>query len=1782
MSLDQVLGFSEPEQPTILQFMGSGGVVRSPEVDNKLAMEIASVRASTDPSKSFKDHYEIAKNEVASSEDPRAQILEPMTQQLKKVSTDTLKSHAMTRLRAGEDVNQVLGDLAFMKGTFDNTNQWNTEALINAAVFAAPQDQYRVLKDAADASPYMYIQKRMAEEGRTGVDWEDVTDWAGLIFWPDTSLESDSIVEAVNKSGIMQVGSVVDLAKKYQALTPPEAEQLWDVINPVMFDVMDGNDLKMASFIQTMQAYDPQAERNFTVGIDVVTAAAGVYDFWLLLGSKAASTALKSKKAQSAIQALKKAGQTRVAGEAELVRAAESGDTLTAGKNASPYNMEGTALDGPNVVDGLAADIKAALDESINAANTRAKATQAARTAALEQKAGELDVWVDEQLAKTGGQKKKQLEKELQSLQTLREERLAAREQSSLSDLERTSAELNEVEARIARVQESLDAHEAAALGKQYARSMRSGRVPEEFSGDIRAIEDAVLARWEKTSAGTKARAVERERAAQEAEVQKMRDELNVELHNIRRLSTAELADLRAEAAHVNRKLNEAKAAGDQRAVTELQAQADELKSLYAEHMRSYEIEGDLRYLETRDFSPAQRERLRNVTGRNIGGSPRAVPESGAQAAKAEAGAAKAAPGATAGAAPAKVAGEAKYSSDAGLNKIIEEHVQETASILKGYENGDAYIDIARSAFHQAEIAKTKAKISASNRAIKEVRVVSQTEDSLTVKYVLEDGELTENYIWNADSLGRWSVQELADSVFGAVSTKILTPTAVTRNLDKTLVQNMTLGGMQTAAIYNNLIKLTKDIFKNLKLNPEQSAAVERLLMQGDTKGEVYDAKAMLYTDQIMGRRWTEAEVLAYFEWRTVYDGLWSVQNAAVQRAMAFQGWKELRVSGFADDVMRTITGKKNPSETKGWTLPVRAATEDEINLIGRRTSHSTGKEIKDEVFVLDDTGLVTESIGKQELADRMREGFEVFRVHDGAALAGKRGQFFLLKQGNNVKLDKLRKMVLHYNVGYIPRLYKPGYVFLKDARSYKTIGGFSGKKEALAYRSEMQADDKWVLVHDREMTPEQVQLEQIDGAGGLWFMPRRGEALTNPSQAKALERLDLGSATQSYLNSISSLLPLNEYRTGVLRQFEKAVRDTAKQNGGIGFMDNTNLLTAKISTGNQSADKVLEHTRQYIHKQLGFRTYEESSLNGWLSRVADRMEGTAAGGKPRELVQWAANLDPIERVKAGVFHVYLGCFNPAQLFVQMQNAVLATTVAPQYALQAWYDAVKMRTVLLADREGVEALSRTSGLDLAEAHSDLAKLGWFDRGKRDAAALKRSGYLDSIYRQGDFNTQLTGMGGTTMQAARKVLRTGAIPFEEGELFSRLVAFNIAKRQWKARNPKGVLDDDAISSIVQESLRINLNMQKENAAMWQSHWLTAIPTQFLQVQAKFWEQVMGGLLKNAGGGGWKNGNWKSAAKSGTGSGWTAREAAQAGAGQLAIYGTVAVPGYMWMQDFIAKQMGYVSEDGTADVQTMRDENPGLVEAYEEGLMGWMFNQGNVNVNVSDRFSIPAGLDDNVVYNLAQAILDTTDETKRAALDLNTLSPAIGVLARTSDKVHSASLNLYSLFTAEEAGVHNIQEAVWNLAQIATTFNNLEKADLWEKTGHLYSRSGNNRLDWDDDTMNFQTRLFVAFGFKTDDEFNAIQRQNALQDIESYKDKAAMFQRKAMIAWADGNPGLHSVYSNLAKQYAGGEIQYQQIQMREFQKMYSGESGDDRTTQKLRRAMMNGENVKVEVQ
>lgn len=216
-----------------------------------------------------------------------------------------------------------------------------------------------------------------------------------------------------------------------------------------------------------------------------------------------------------------------------------------------------------------------------------------------------------------------------------------------------------------------------------------------------------------------------------------------------------------------------------------------------------------------------------------------------------------------------------------------------------------------------------------------------------------------------------------------------------------------------------------------------------------------------------------------------------------------------------------------------------------------------------------------------------------------------------------------------------------------------------------------------------------------------------------------------------------------------------------------------------------------------------------------------------------------ARTADPVQFAKNVAFHTKLGFFNPVQLFLQAQTtAHIAGVEGPMRAVQG---------------VGVGSLMRMSRLnDNPAIINDLANksriFGWTpEQFKESLEAYNRSGWGNvgrEVAMLDDFSE-----GAVVKTKLGKFLDAGTVFFREGELFTRTTAWNASYMRWREANPTAVLDDKAISTILDRADLLTVNMTRASNASWQKG-IASVPTQFWAYQSRLMEQFIGGRLTNA--------------------------------------------------------------------------------------------------------------------------------------------------------------------------------------------------------------------------------------------------------------------------------------------------------------------------------------------
>lgn len=964
---------------------------------------------------------------------------------------------------------------------------------------------------------------------------------------------------------------------------------------------------------------------------------------------------------------------------------------------------------------------------------------------------------------------------------------------------------------------------------------------------------------------------------------------------------------------------------------------------------------------------------------------------------------------------------------------------------------------------------KLQAEVQSAGSEFSGARVTEMNNRGFKMEYEVDGtGEVYE-HVWTRNDAGSWvsettNPDEIRKWTNSGLGRYIFSPAVLLERLNAGLVDTITFSGQQAARIRNELGRVWKEAEEGLKAKDIE--LVDNLLwvgdewVEGDKVGKVFTPMELMSgietrvgTIALDGMDNSQDIMRAYYKKRAFYDELHRIRDVMTRRNLEVKGFKNLDY--VEDGVQKQAVVK--PLEK--WEFPDQKDLDYVIDL-------SSGTGIKgslNQVRYL-----------KQRASDFKEAGYQVVELFEPRKVGrGKNAteiKYGIVKQGDDVKVGGLPSRVLNYSPGYVPRIYERGLYYVKNAASEhnETLYAFRSREEANKYVEQIKREQAEfvgprndelldpVIREDRALNQNELLREQSVGYGGLYtgsrkktpLMIKEGEDTFRP------ERLSTSQATERYLLNMSEAMPLNEFKEFAMQEWINTVNKVAEiSNSGKGVRS----FNDPIDVDSRYA-VVLEQARDYLMKSLNIPTKEERLTHTWMMGMANLVEGKPFLGKTRGWFIDHADTDITRQMKAYTFDLTMGWFNARQLFVQAQNASLAASMYPKHALGAFGDTVKMRALVHMPEHQLRPAAK--------------KLGYDDDMIQNILDFKASGLEDSIIRTADFNPVKAGIGHSSLRAFSKAAKTGRVFYEEGELAARMMSWNIARRKLG----KGA----SVEDVSKESVRMHMNMQAENAAWWQNAPVIGMATQFLQVQAKFIENVMPQILGGSGK-------------------WTAREKAHALAGQLALYGTSGVLIAEGASAFLAELNGQ-------SIDEWERENPNVAEAVQEGFVGSMLSLfGAKDINATEAVSLVAGLDDNVISDIITAAIEINNSGFNQGVDLTevTFGPTLSSLKRGGDLAAGMMRTAMSLTrdVDDEVFMGMLMENVNQLASLTSSWNNIQKMKLLQRAELILGRDGQKIATARDlGDLNPLEHAFVAMGFSTDAEVAHYRQKDFLRTVK----------------------------------------------------------------------------------
>lgn len=998
--------------------------------------------------------------------------------------------------------------------------------------------------------------------------------------------------------------------------------------------------------------------------------------------------------------------------------------------------------------------------------------------------------------------------------------------------------------------------------------------------------------------------------------------------------------------------------------------------------------------------------------------------------------------------------------------------------------------------------------------SIRNAEVIKTGDKGFTVRYQMDNNDdglmvMQREVNWSIDDVGSLVAEDpkmskASAAVFGS---KVFSPEILLRNVDDNIVSNVTFGGLQSAVLRKGLADVWGKLDKGL--NSKSKQAVDELLLAGDESETVFKAGDLLAgnVQTLSGKRkFTLEEVKAYSAKRAFLDEAWKMQNHIVKQKLEFQGFKETRWINPLNGIEEVQVAKPF-KDGRGFPTDI---TEDIMapGLLGKDISIAKR--------------------GTLDVAKAIEDGYVPVQFMNPIKVNGKSIKYGLVRHTEKATVSNLPREVLNKSAGYVPRISKPGYYYVKDTENgLTTVARAKTKEEAQAYADEIMSKQaqsnvppeervNLQVLRDRDMNALQAMTEDSNAYGGLYTGARNKQGIFEiGSLGNEVTRLSTGQSVQRMVDAISTQMPMNEYRIAVVDKWKNSLKEALKKQGlksddpifrKIDDPAEWKELPLDVINDNVLREGLKAH-RTYMIDSLRLPTNQENSWSNFMMNVADVLPNS----KVRDAAVNIASKDPLQALKGATFDAYLGWFNPRQLYVQVQNAALAASMYPTKALGAVRDAFVQRTMLYTPTVDRELLARSAkGMDIDDIDDTVLSLEQF----------KASGLRDGVMRTGDYGANLGGFSQGTIEGYRKLAGAGRIFFEEGESMARLISWNIARKNWKEANPGKAMDDKAIRAITDDTLRMNMNMQRENASWWQKNAITAVPTQFLQVQAKLIENTATGLM-------------------GTGK-WTQKEAAMVLLGQVTLYGTVGVP--------VVKDVSAYLKDTMGDGQlTFAENNPNLNKMVDQGFIGVLANGLGLQNNFSESGSILAGLDDNIV---ADMIVGFGELARGESNEISFSAPSIGVAQRGFDAlggIYSSLKDVAVAPTMETVG-DSALKSMDSIASITSTWSNARKILFLEKLGGITNKRGNISISLDNmEDMNFQTKLAKMMGIQLDIEtayydlkaFNYDRVKAEQETTKALKKVYNEFRIDGNLEKFEGNKAL------LLSEYEGQPLKRQEI-------------------------------------
>jgi hypothetical protein len=1013
--------------------------------------------------------------------------------------------------------------------------------------------------------------------------------------------------------------------------------------------------------------------------------------------------------------------------------------------------------------------------------------------------------------------------------------------------------------------------------------------------------------------------------------------------------------------------------------------------------------------------------------------------------------------------------------SEAGVDPIDAisslDPMKDTSVLVKGADNTyatevglihrdvDIYLDAADRVNNYGLALSDSEKAAARNRAIKDledqegvtaVSVKGLDEESFEVSYNVT----TPDGVVRTTSLKNYTKDDLGGLVSkegeGHIDVDLMVTSPNFRFIDdrKELIQlpeQLQFQGMKIQALYDGAIKAA------LKpLSRKEMKAVDQVLTFGDefiddlgqNVGKVF-SREELVEEGVNGIKLTDKQYEAYTGVRKVVDHLYQAKNKEIISDMKAKGIKVV--------------------EWEGQSSPVKVYDTPEAALSGFRTASTKSHWVGVEGDASKTYGDALE-LEMTTVHEMYGKGFRLTRVADN---------HYLKSKGTNlewafVKADKVREpggAVLNYRTGYMPKIKKDAFYFVKESHDVliggklytgglqKTVRYFDNFMDASKYAEQLNKNDpdRYRVLADREMSAVDVNNEFISISGGL-FTGKRSEGVPFGLKGTSGERADSLEGLQRYVRNIARNMPMNLYRTGIQERWLNHAKESgALPKNYLGSFEDA-VHGRHLDLDNLTAPFLVDSHKQ-ISFFTGLRTEEErAQLSRWRA-ISKRLEKTPVFGKFLARRMLNTSTEGMSSTLRGLtFHLMLGMYSPAQFAIQATGSLIALSINPVHGLKAigQLPGFAAADLLIANPEKkakfIEYM-RSKGIDM-----DGYEM-WDKSGLRESITNTNLDY-HSMWTDKPYDAN----------AFQKLLSNSTMFFKAGEMVSARVAFITSYNHWRAipGNAKRAPDLSAMKEVLARAETYRLNMTRVNSAGFQQG-LLSIPTQFQQVNTKFFEKLFG--KKEL----------------------TKKEKLSLIAAQSILFGAAGVPLAKSMLPHVIEMINmFKPEEEKINAQ---NTDPAILNALHNGTLAWLIQDVyDVESVITGRMALGQDFVENV-FGLA------TEQT--SLMDI-----ATGPFKSVFDQAVSGTERTLTAFSIVASGEDATNEDFMQVGNIlarslmdmpASTRNLVKSYDMTHSQ-FFRNKKGRPVAEWGD--LNTQTVVAQALGFSPQEvtDYHEINSRN----------------------------------------------------------------------------------------